>query len=307
MATQTVAEQPLPSLCDDSAVKVAAREPEAAAAPGKVARVEADTAFECNVCLELASEPVVTLCGHLYCWPCLYRCAPAALQPGRRGPEPGGSAHVVCPVLTRISHARPPAGWPSTRTARPVPFARLAWTRTRWVPLSCSCLFFSVALCDPVFRLAVPRRWCPCTAAEAATATPAKCPSKVWSCRTGRSRSAPQWYAPTLTCTDTCSPTPSLCPTHLSHAPPPAGPRVHGTGAHGLRLALHVRPARHVVLPKRTQQNRHQVVPAKVVVVLSRCISTRRGPHPHTGELTPVLAQRRCRHAHRPVAGREPP
>jgi hypothetical protein len=35
---------------------------------------EEDTsAFECNVCLELAKEPVVTLCGHLYCWPCLYR------------------------------------------------------------------------------------------------------------------------------------------------------------------------------------------------------------------------------------------
>lgn len=30
--------------------------------------------FECNVCLEVAQEPVVTLCGHLYCWPCLYRC-----------------------------------------------------------------------------------------------------------------------------------------------------------------------------------------------------------------------------------------
>ena len=25
--------------------------------------------FECNICLEMASNPVVTLCGHLYCWP----------------------------------------------------------------------------------------------------------------------------------------------------------------------------------------------------------------------------------------------
>mmetsp|Transcript_14018 Transcript_14018/g.48275 ORF Transcript_14018/g.48275 Transcript_14018/m.48275 type:complete len:233 (+) Transcript_14018:160-858(+) len=34
---------------------------------------EAGAYFECNICLELAREPVVTLCGHLYCWPCLYR------------------------------------------------------------------------------------------------------------------------------------------------------------------------------------------------------------------------------------------
>lgn len=31
------------------------------------------SAFECNICLELAKAPVVTLCGHLYCWSCLYR------------------------------------------------------------------------------------------------------------------------------------------------------------------------------------------------------------------------------------------
>lgn len=29
--------------------------------------------FDCNVCYDTAREPVVTMCGHLYCWPCLYR------------------------------------------------------------------------------------------------------------------------------------------------------------------------------------------------------------------------------------------
>lgn len=29
--------------------------------------------FECNICLEMVQDPVVTLCGHLYCWPCIYK------------------------------------------------------------------------------------------------------------------------------------------------------------------------------------------------------------------------------------------
>lgn len=31
------------------------------------------TGFECNICFELAQDPIITLCGHLYCWPCLYQ------------------------------------------------------------------------------------------------------------------------------------------------------------------------------------------------------------------------------------------
>lgn len=29
--------------------------------------------FECNICLDIAQDPIVTQCGHLYCWPCIYK------------------------------------------------------------------------------------------------------------------------------------------------------------------------------------------------------------------------------------------
>ena len=34
-------------------------------------RMDSASPFECNVCFEEAKEPVVTRCGHLYCWHCL--------------------------------------------------------------------------------------------------------------------------------------------------------------------------------------------------------------------------------------------
>ncbi|XP_034658310.1 E3 ubiquitin-protein ligase RNF185-like [Drosophila subobscura] len=29
--------------------------------------------YECNICLDIAQEAVVTMCGHLFCWPCLHQ------------------------------------------------------------------------------------------------------------------------------------------------------------------------------------------------------------------------------------------
>jgi hypothetical protein len=59
-----VVETPVPVPVVSEPVKVAEEVP-----------MDENIAYECNICLELAKEPVVTLCGHLYCWPCLYRYA----------------------------------------------------------------------------------------------------------------------------------------------------------------------------------------------------------------------------------------
>lgn len=29
--------------------------------------------LDCNICLGCAQDPIVTFCGHLYCWPCIYK------------------------------------------------------------------------------------------------------------------------------------------------------------------------------------------------------------------------------------------
>eukprot|EP00927_Polykrikos_kofoidii_P071347 TRINITY_DN67618_c0_g1_i1.p1 TRINITY_DN67618_c0_g1~~TRINITY_DN67618_c0_g1_i1.p1 ORF type:complete len:192 (+),score=20.22 TRINITY_DN67618_c0_g1_i1:71-577(+) len=54
--------------------------------------------FECNICLEQAAEPVVTRCGHLFCWSCLHQW----LTQPRRSTVHGGlqpsTGSSVCPV-----------------------------------------------------------------------------------------------------------------------------------------------------------------------------------------------------------------
>ncbi|RLN21922.1 uncharacterized protein C2845_PM07G27410 [Panicum miliaceum] len=53
--------------------KVAANGSELGASEESIVERGKTAAFECNICFEMASEPVVTSCGHLFCWPCLYQ------------------------------------------------------------------------------------------------------------------------------------------------------------------------------------------------------------------------------------------
>jgi RING-type zinc-finger len=43
-----------------------------------------DARFSCSICTEAVIEPVVTHCGHLYCWPCLYRWLEPGMTPQER-------------------------------------------------------------------------------------------------------------------------------------------------------------------------------------------------------------------------------
>ncbi|KAL2341900.1 hypothetical protein Fmac_009840 [Flemingia macrophylla] len=55
--------------------------------------------FDCNICLDFAHEPIVTLCGHLYCWPCIYKWL--HVQSDSLAPD----EHPQCPVCkAEISH-----------------------------------------------------------------------------------------------------------------------------------------------------------------------------------------------------------
>ncbi|KAL3857947.1 hypothetical protein ACJMK2_012572 [Sinanodonta woodiana] len=41
--------------------------------PGEEDQGESSAYYECNICLDTAKDPVVSMCGHLFCWPCLHQ------------------------------------------------------------------------------------------------------------------------------------------------------------------------------------------------------------------------------------------
>eukprot|EP00474_Spongospora_subterranea_P000471 CRZ00929.1 hypothetical protein [Spongospora subterranea] len=32
-----------------------------------------ESAIDCNICFEVAMKPVITMCGHMFCWPCIHQ------------------------------------------------------------------------------------------------------------------------------------------------------------------------------------------------------------------------------------------
>ncbi|KAG2426733.1 hypothetical protein HXX76_012791 [Chlamydomonas incerta] len=91
------------------------------------------SAFECNICLELAKEPVVTLCGHLFCWPCLYRWMQSPTCNNRACPvcKAGVEVDKVVPIYGRGSELASTV----QETVKPVP-PRPAGHRPAPVPVT---------------------------------------------------------------------------------------------------------------------------------------------------------------------------
>ncbi|KXS16770.1 AAA-domain-containing protein [Gonapodya prolifera JEL478] len=96
-----------------------ATSPESTTVPGSLPQEEGGE-FECNICFEVAADPVVTVCGHLFCWPCLARWLERA-GPGMSGVCPvckaGVKKETVIPLYARGSRKIDPRL--RTETPRP--------------------------------------------------------------------------------------------------------------------------------------------------------------------------------------------
>ncbi len=150
-----------------------------------------DSCFDCNICLELASDPVITLCGHLYCWPCLYRCGSPTPAPTRRGGRPwlpGCLSSQVAGLSLRAETLRPRSWLALNADCKTCPVCKAgveedkarARASRRCHVSNCGCVL-------PAWDSS--NRSCRSTAAVARTATRASRPCRAWSYLRDRPRS----------------------------------------------------------------------------------------------------------------------
>ncbi|CAH8314571.1 unnamed protein product [Eruca vesicaria subsp. sativa] len=62
--------------------------------------------FDCNICLDQVRDPVVTFCGHLFCWPCIYKWIYSSNTSRQRVDQYDKKESPKCPVCkSHISEA----------------------------------------------------------------------------------------------------------------------------------------------------------------------------------------------------------
>ncbi|CAG8780704.1 28252_t:CDS:2, partial [Racocetra persica] len=71
--------------------------------------------YECNICFDTASSPVLTLCGHLFCWPCLHQVSNPSFWLEAQSQNPlcpvckaGCGQDKVIPIYGRGKEAKDP-------------------------------------------------------------------------------------------------------------------------------------------------------------------------------------------------------
>lgn len=73
MALEQYAQEVVAPHCSDTMSKSWSSDRKSVSAATTDSEDSQSAGFECNICLDVVQDPVVTLCGHLYCWPCMYK------------------------------------------------------------------------------------------------------------------------------------------------------------------------------------------------------------------------------------------
>ncbi|KAI8060830.1 hypothetical protein BC940DRAFT_311198 [Gongronella butleri] len=116
-ATATAAVAPAPTATKDDERKTAPTPTTTTAGPAHTVHASEGGFYECNICFDTASHPVLTLCGHLFCWSCLAQW----LNAQSRNPtcpvcKAGCGKDKVIPIYGRGKEEKDPRNDPSIPT-----------------------------------------------------------------------------------------------------------------------------------------------------------------------------------------------